>query len=98
MPSFNDPLEKSAADGLGAGSANMAAQGVSRAGTAAAPGAAARSRAPQAVVALLADELMSSPAIATQTTEPVFSVARLMLESGIRGVRCSIPQDVRWGW
>src|SRR5271165_4255737 len=34
----------------------------------------------------LAADLMSSPAITTRTTEPVFSVARLMLESGITGV------------
>jgi len=40
----------------------------------------------KAAFALRADELMSSPAITTQTTEPVFKVARLMLESGIRGV------------
>ena len=33
-----------------------------------------------------AADLMSSPAITARTTEPVFSVARLMLESGISGV------------
>jgi CBS domain-containing protein len=35
---------------------------------------------------LLARDLMSSPAIAARATEPVSSVARLMLESGISGV------------
>ena len=30
--------------------------------------------------------IMSSPAITSRTTEPVFSVARLMLESGVSGV------------
>ena len=34
----------------------------------------------------LASDLMSSPAVTAQTTEPVSSVARLMLESGISGV------------
>ena len=34
----------------------------------------------------LASDLMSSPAITARTTEPVSSVARLMLESGISGV------------
>ena len=35
---------------------------------------------------LLAGDLMSSPAIAARATEPVSSVARLMLESGVNGV------------
>jgi CBS domain-containing protein len=35
---------------------------------------------------LLAGDLMSSPAIAAPATEPVSSVARLMLESGVGGV------------
>src|SRR5208337_5058520 len=34
----------------------------------------------------LAADLMSSPSITARTTEPVSSVARLMLESGISGV------------
>ena len=33
-----------------------------------------------------AADLMSSPAITSRTTEPVFSVAQLMLESGVSGV------------
>ena len=35
---------------------------------------------------LLAGDLMSSPAIAARATEPVSSVARLMLKSGVKGV------------
>ena len=35
---------------------------------------------------LLAGDLMSSPAIAARATEPVSSVARLMLEFGVNGV------------
>ena len=35
---------------------------------------------------LLAGDLMSSPAIAVRPAEPVSSVARIMLESGVRGV------------
>jgi len=40
----------------------------------------------ESAVYLLAGDLMSSPAIAVRTTEPVSSVARLMLESGVGGV------------
>ena len=73
-------------NGVTTGSANSAAP--NEAGSAAAPAQAApRShRSSPAPFARLAEELMSSPAIATRTTEPVFSVARLMLESGISGV------------
>jgi len=86
MSPSKDRLEKIASDGLETGSANSAAH--KGAGSAAGPSpASSRShRHSQAVAARLADEFMSSPAITTQTTEPVFSVARLMLESGIRGV------------
>ena len=82
--SFNDRSDKTAGDRLETGAANSA----DSAGSAPALIRAARRshRHSRAVSARLADELMSSPAITARTTEPVFSVARLMLESGISGV------------
>ena len=79
--SFNDRSDKTVGDSLETGSASSAPEkGAGSAGS-------HRSRRHSgAVLARLADELMSSPAITTQTTEPVFSVARLMLNSGIDGV------------
>jgi CBS domain-containing protein len=87
--SFNDRSDKTVGDRLETGSASSAPEkGAGSAGSATAPTRAApRSRRHSgAVLARQADELMSSPAITTQTTEPVFSVARLMLDSGIDGV------------
>ena len=46
----------------------------------------ARRQPSHSVLSLLASDLMSSPAIAVRATETVSSVARLMLESGVRGV------------
>ncbi len=109
--SFNDRSDKAAGDRSKTGLASSALDtGAGLAGSAAAPTRAAprshrhSSAAPRsrrhsgAVLARLADELMSSPAITTQTTEPVFSVARLMLDSGIDGFRCWIRLDVRSAW
>jgi CBS domain-containing protein len=46
----------------------------------------ARRQRSESALYLLAGDLMSSPAISVWATEPVSSVARLMLESGISGV------------
>ncbi len=91
LASFDDGLENSAGDGLKTGSAKSPAyKGASRSASPAAPSSSPAPsrfhRRSQPVIARLAEELMSSPAITTQTTEPVFKAARLMLESGIRGV------------
>lgn len=45
----------------------------------------ARRQRSESALYLLAGDLMSSPAISVWATEPVSSVARLMLESGISG-------------
>jgi CBS domain-containing protein len=50
------------------------------------PATVARGQHSKSVLNLLAGDLMSSPAITTRATEPVSSVARLMLESGINGI------------
>ncbi len=49
-------------------------------------GKGARARRSESGPYLLAGDLMSSPAITVRTTEPVSSVAQLMLESGVGGV------------
>ena len=83
----NDRPDKSAGQETSS-AASAAPERAAPRGSAVAPTRAARrSHLPsRPVSAWLAEDLMSSPAITTQAAEPVYSVARLMLESGISGV------------
>jgi len=83
------PAASERAEGISAGAApgNPADPGLARLAVASdKPAKGPRRQRSQTAMYQLAADFMSSPAITARTTEPVSSVARIMLESGISGV------------
>ena len=87
----NDRAASSVNERVGSDSAGMAlgkpvGSGLTRSSVVSNKAATGPRQRSESALYLLAGALMSSPAIAVRATEPVSSVARLMLESGINGV------------